>query len=59
MKTTKNLPPDLVTDVLDALLQLHREGDCEAINSVLAGLDECPESMAPVMISGLVAIATS
>ncbi|MCB6180217.1 hypothetical protein LHP98_19065 [Rhodobacter sp. Har01] len=57
MKTAKHLPPALAVEALDALLQLHREGDTKAVASFLAGLDEVPDEAAAMFVSGLIQIA--
>ena len=59
MATAKSLPTDLAVQMLDALLQLHRERNTDAIHSMLSGLDECPDAMAGIFVSGLVTIARS
>lgn len=59
MKTAKNLPAGLAAEVLDALIQLRREGDPKAIDSLLAGLEECPDEMLPLFVPGLLGIAQS
>lgn len=57
MKTAKRLPPALAIEALDALLQLHREGDTKAVASFLAGLDEVPDEAAAMFVPGLIQIA--
>jgi hypothetical protein len=57
MKTAKHLPPALAVETLDALLQLHREGDTKAVASFLAGLEEIPEEAAAMFVQGLIQIA--
>lgn len=57
MTTAKRLPPALAIEALDALLQLHREGDTKAVTSFLAFLDEVPDETAPMLVPGLVQIA--
>ena len=56
MATAKDLSPDMCARFLDALLQLHHEGDGAAIVSMLCGLDECPPEMVS-MLGGMLDLA--
>lgn len=57
MTSVNLLPPALAAQALDALLQLHREGDLKAVASFLAGLDECPDEAIHFFVPGLIDIA--
>lgn len=57
MTTAELLPAALAAQALDVLLQLHSEGDMDAVASFLAGLNECPDGAIHVFLPGLLAIA--
>lgn len=59
MKTAKNLPAGLAAEVLDALIQLRRENDPKAIDSLLGGLEECPDEMLGMFVPAMLTIAQS
>lgn len=57
MSIAHHLPGPLAVQTIEALIQLHDEGDQAAILSVVAALAETPPAMLPVMLPGLLQIA--
>lgn len=57
MSITTHLPGPLAVQTIEALIQLHDEGDQAAILSVVAALAETPPAMLPMMLPGLLQIA--
>lgn len=57
MSIAPHLPGPLAVQTIEALIQLHDEGNQDAILSFVATLAEMPPAMMPMMLPGLVQIA--